>query len=432
MKAEGEAMKAEREEMKAEGEVMKAEGEAMKKDDSTLEHQSIITRVFSDLRIAMNRVTLPLQNNSAFPDLGLRSTLFGAESAFLETFPPYEEEKVKIWMMRDAFHCHYFVFYVPGGSQVRIIGPYQIEDMSFADMHRRLEKIGMGNANLSFLSQYYHVVPHIRDESLLYSIIRNHCIEIFGPEGFEIAYWQMEFVSRPKAPEQTSTDTGYHRDIIEDIYLEEKRMMECITLGNFAGAMAAIRKMEPQGIEQRTNSTLRDLKNYSIVLATLCRVAAREGGVTPWDLNTYSREVSIEIENATSSRELRNIRGAMLKRYCELVRSSSRSEYSPLVEEMVSYMRANFSRDITLQETGEALHKSPSYLSARFKKETGKTFSMYLTDLRLGYAKELLLSTDLSVGSIAERCGIPDHNYFARLFKSRENKSPKQYREEGE
>ena len=111
------------------------------------------------------------------------------------------------------------------------------------------------------------------------------------------------------------------------------------------------------------------------------------------------------IENATTSKELRNLREAMMKRYCELVRTSKKPTYSPIVEEMISFARANFSREVTLTETGEELHKSPSYLSSRFKKETGKTFSEYLTDLRLSYARKQLKTTDLSVSAIAENCG---------------------------
>ena len=71
---------------------------------------------------------------------------------------------------------------------------------------------------------------------------------------------------------------------------------------------------------------------------------------------------------------------------------------------------------------------STKYLSSLVKNETGKSFSTYLTDLRLDRAIDLLLHTDLGIKEIAASVGYSDPRYFHRLFKKHVGKTPSQYR----
>ena len=52
----------------------------------------------------------------------------------------------------------------------------------------------------------------------------------------------------------------------------------------------------------------------------------------------------------------------------------------------------------------------------------------YLTDLRIGKAKELLSGEDLSVQDVAERVGYQDLKYFSKLFKKVTGVSPSDYK----
>lgn len=163
---------------------------------------------------------------------------------------------------------------------------------------------------------------------------------------------------------------------------------------------------------------------------TICRVAAGQGNVPPWEIDQCSREKSMQIENATSVKELLVIRERMLKDYCALVRGIRAPLYSPLVQQMVDLIEAHFAENITLVQVSEKLSHSSGYLSTRFKKETGKSFSDFLMNYRLTYARRLLEKSDLPVNTVAENCGIPDNNYFARVFRNNVGMTPTQYRKE--
>lgn len=56
------------------------------------------------------------------------------------------------------------------------------------------------------------------------------------------------------------------------------------------------------------------------------------------------------------------------------------------------YLDAHFQQPLTQEEVARALALSPSYFAHLFKKESGQTFSRYLTELRLNAARRLLLA----------------------------------------
>lgn len=93
------------------------------------------------------------------------------------------------------------------------------------------------------------------------------------------------------------------------------------------------------------------------------------------------------------------------------------------------YIQTNFMFDITLQKIADKFHVNASYLSDLFKKESGMTYSAYLTELRLNYACALLKKTQSPVNEIADQCGFQNYVYFARIFKKIKGTTPTRYRE---
>ena len=71
---------------------------------------------------------------------------------------------------------------------------------------------------------------------------------------------------------------------------------------------------------------------------------------------------------------------------------------------------------------------SPSYLSALFKQEVGKTLTEYVNSKRIERAMQLLETTRLQVQTIAQNCGILDVHYFSKIFKKTTGMTPKEYR----
>jgi len=104
----------------------------------------------------------------------------------------------------------------------------------------------------------------------------------------------------------------------------------------------------------------------------------------------------------------------------------STSELSPVVEKAMDYLRKNFGKAVSLEETARFAGVHPQYLSRMFSQEKGESFVDYLTRLRVSKAKELLKAGQ-NVKETAAEVGYADANYFSRLFKKWEGLSPGDY-----
>jgi AraC family transcriptional activator of pobA len=82
----------------------------------------------------------------------------------------------------------------------------------------------------------------------------------------------------------------------------------------------------------------------------------------------------------------------------------------------------------TVQYVADALNVSPNYLSALLKVLTGQSTQQHIHDKLIEKAKERLSGTDLSVSEIAYELGFEHSQSFSKLFKSKTNLSPSEFR----
>lgn len=71
---------------------------------------------------------------------------------------------------------------------------------------------------------------------------------------------------------------------------------------------------------------------------------------------------------------------------------------------------------------------SPATLRRRFALHTGLSPKAFQLRIRLDLAKQLLAATDSPVEAVAQAVGFADAFYFSRLFRDREDCSPREFR----
>ncbi|WP_217592136.1 helix-turn-helix domain-containing protein [Cohnella sp. GbtcB17] len=72
--------------------------------------------------------------------------------------------------------------------------------------------------------------------------------------------------------------------------------------------------------------------------------------------------------------------------------------------------------------------KSHAYLCRMFQKHLNVSPTHYINELRLSYAENLLLNTDMSILDITYEIGLENVSYFYDLFRKRRNMTPYRYR----
>jgi AraC-like DNA-binding protein len=99
------------------------------------------------------------------------------------------------------------------------------------------------------------------------------------------------------------------------------------------------------------------------------------------------------------------------------------------MEHILLMIHKNFSNfDFDLDHAAREAAMSRFHFARFFKQQTGQTFHAYLTEIRLSYAKQILLQSNLPVVEIAVRCGFASLPTFYRIFKADRGCNPAVFR----
>lgn len=93
-----------------------------------------------------------------------------------------------------------------------------------------------------------------------------------------------------------------------------------------------------------------------------------------------------------------------------------------------TYLNEHYMQELQQTDVAAVFHMSGPYFSQYFKQSFGVNYVQYLNSLRIEKAKLLLVTTQNSTESIGELVGIPNVNYFFRLFKKTEGCTVREYR----
>lgn len=107
--------------------------------------------------------------------------------------------------------------------------------------------------------------------------------------------------------------------------------------------------------------------------------------------------------------------------------SQAKNDFLPL-SGALQYIKKNFSSPISISDLAFQNGYSTGGFIALFKKTYSYSPKAYISLLRFNYAKQLLLSSKISIASIALKCGYADPLYFSKQFKKRTGVSPKEFR----
>ena len=93
-----------------------------------------------------------------------------------------------------------------------------------------------------------------------------------------------------------------------------------------------------------------------------------------------------------------------------------------------AWIAEHYGDAVTLEMVADQVGLSPTYFSTQFRQMEGRTFSDYLTTVRMEAARELLSTTSMTNYEIADRIGYSDEKYFGKVFKKEVGIRPGEYR----
>ena len=342
-----------------------------------------------------------------------------------------------IYKILDQFMCRYIYFQLPAVREPAavVIGPYLTLDLSRETLLELAEQLNLPLHLLPQLVDHYASLPVYPDPSALMAIVSTLGETIWGGAAFDMI--DVDYEQRVSMPASVSVSAPIEQENIlqrmrqmEERYAFENELMEIVSKGLTNRAEVIMSSVSQLNYQQRLPDPLRNMKNYCIICNTLLRKAAQNGGVHPLYLDRMSSQFARTIETSPTPESCSSLVGEMIRTYCRLVRTHARSQHSAIVQKVLTYVDANLSGNLSLSTLAGLLKVTPSYLSALFHRETGRTLAEHITDSRMKAALQLLRSSRLQVQTIAQLCGFADPNYFARQFKRMHGMTPLAYRKE--
>lgn len=350
---------------------------------------------------------------------------------FYEIFP--ETMPRTVYRITDMFLCRYIFFELPftEREQLLLVGPYFNTEITREAILEQGEKLGISPKHFKELEVFYSSIPVIKDEHLILAAI-NTFAEFIWDGKYDSQDLSRDTVAAfsPTFSESrnSSEESQFSIRVMEERYRFENELIDAVSKGNTHKAEAMLTSFSTLAFENRVSDPVRNIKNYCIIMNTLLRKAAENGGVHPIYLDRVSSDFAKRIEDISSLSSATDFMLNIMRTYCKLVKRHSLKNYSPLVQKAILRIETDLTTDLSLKELSKASNVSPGYFSALFKKETGQTLTDYVNAKRINHAKHLLTTTNLQIQTVAQHCGILDFHYFCRLFKKLTGETPSAYR----
>lgn len=98
------------------------------------------------------------------------------------------------------------------------------------------------------------------------------------------------------------------------------------------------------------------------------------------------------------------------------------------INKVHAYVMKNFRERITLEEAASLANMTPTSFSRYFRMHANKTFSDFVTGIRIGYSCKLLIEKKMSITQACYESGFNTLSNFNRQFKAYTQTTPLQYR----
>ena len=212
---------------------------------------------------------------------------------------------------------------------------------------------------------------------------------------------------------------GFIKKQSDMLALYFKKVETCTRLEDFEGMRKEFVKAFEQIEKESGFSSIYVKYTFSEGIKRCCEI-----------LNKKERMLKV-VEDIYESNSIQQVKSAVFQLLDELERTqregTDEGRFVLLAKTIIHERYQEYT--LSVSTVADELHISAAYLSTLFKVETGQNIVRYISNYRLERAKELLETTNIRVGDVAEKVGYLNTSYFISLFRNTTGYSPAKYRE---
>ena len=373
----------------------------------------------------------PLDSEVAIYEFSRTNMLHGSQSflqmeslgKFLANMGPS-----KIYYITDQFQVQYIMALLEGVPIA--VGPFCSLIWTEQECVEYLRRMDISDIRPKELLAYRSRITVINEREALHIV--QSCIRLFDPAAETWDVVEIDDFGQTPGPEKRVESAPLrmnYSELIQERYQIEQRFISEIEDGNAHGAIKSLRKLQ-QDVDflKKMGTTLENERVGAAVVRTILRISALRAGLSAPTIDLLSRKNTVATINATTVEEIYKEKENMIRAFCREIRSHKQQKYSNLVLSVIHYIEHQYAEELSIQQIADELSVNVNHLTEIFHRETGSTPSADIRQTRMKQAARLLVSTDLSIQDISSMVGVPDANYFIKLFKKKYSFTPTQYR----
>lgn len=212
-------------------------------------------------------------------------------------------------------------------------------------------------------------------------------------------------------------------------YAYEKLICSLIRQGE-TERLRDVLKVSTATAGKMSDDSLRQVKNTGICTAAVASRAAIEGGMDSRTAFLLSDLYIQRIELLRDIPAVLKLREEIMVDYAERVRRLRYrvGDAGDVFSACAKYVDENLYAPLRVEDVAAALGYSRSYLSTRFRQQTGMTLTRYILQEKVFEAQRLLQFSEESLRDIANTFGFSSQSHFQNVFKSVTGETPMAFR----
>ena len=187
-----------------------------------------------------------------------------------------------VYKIGDAFRRSYLYLLLnhEGRRELLLIGPYLNKPLSDRELLEIGEKNGISPKSQRFLNESYAALPVLEETNPLFTVLDTFCERLWDTPTFAVTDGNLPTSDSPttRSNDDGIDDTLLGMKTMEMRYQFENELMQAVTRGQIHKEAQLLAAFSEESFEHRLSDDLRNAKNYAIIMNTLLRKAAEQGG----------------------------------------------------------------------------------------------------------------------------------------------------------
>ena len=307
--------------------------------------------------------------------------------------------------------------------RLHVIGPALTSRISM-DLVRKAvtRKYGVSYTRIKNVEEMVSRIPSVPMSRLIeYSLMLHYCLteQKLGPYD----------VLMPETAVTEARQSSGHTENPYPTWLMEQKLYKLVEDGNlnFREEMSRITSGAVPA-DLGGGDALRHYKNMMIIFTAGCARAAIRGGLSPGISYDLSDKYIQDLEKCRTIPEIIELNAVIQEDYTLRVHRIRSGSVSPQIQRACEYVQNHVEEKLDLRTVSSAVGYSPSWLSGKFRRETGKTLTDYIAERKTERAKDLLRAGETPVQEIAEQLHYSTASHFASVFRKQTGLTPREYR----